>query len=401
MEIVVAMIRGIIGGIVLMGIAYLFSVDRKAIKWKVILGALITDLILVNLILHTKPGQVAFEYIAKGVEKFMSFSTYGTQFVFGNIQATSPTAFIFIALVPLIFFGAFMGLLYHFKIIQKLIKLISVFLIHVFKLSGIEATGICSNVLVGQSETGVVLGPYLKKMSDSELFMVMTSGMASVAGTLLYAYFEMGANLSYVIAASILSAPTAVIMAKILFPRHKSEDDIVNEVEDISLGTTNALDAIAHGAMGGWNVAVAVGVMLVAFVSLVQLANSCVGVISFGHCTFDGLLGYVFTPIAYLIGVPLHDVHGFATLIGQKTVFNEFVAYTNLKNFTFSDKGFLMICFALTGFANLSSIAIQTGCYGCQGEEVKAKVVKFGFRALLGAVLANLLSTTIAGMFYF
>jgi len=190
-------------------------------------------------------------------------------------------------------------------------------------------------------------------------------------------------------------------MAKILFPRQKSEEDIVAEVENISLGTSNAIDAIAHGAMGGWKVAVAVGVMLVAFVSLIHLANSCVEVISFGYFTFDTLLGYIFTPIAYLIGVPAHDVPGFATLIGQKTFFNEFVAYTNLKNFNFSHKGFLMICFALTGFANLSSIAIQTGCFGCQDDGVRAKVVKFGFRALLGAILANLLSTTIAGMFIF
>ncbi len=397
MDITISIFRGIIGAIVLIGIAFLFSKNRKAVNWKVVGVALITDLILVNLILHTRPGQLIFEYMAQGVEKFMSFAAFGTAFVFGDIQKVYPSAFIFIALVPLIFFGAFMGLLYHFGIIQKIIKVISIFLIHVLKLSGVESTGIVSNVLVGQSETAVVLGPYLKKMSDSELFMIMTSGMASVAGTLLYAYYAMGANLSYVIAASILSAPTAVIMAKILFPRQKSEEEIVSEVENISLGTSNAIDAIAHGAMGGWKVAVAVGVMLVAFVSLIHLANSCVDFISFGYFTFDTLLGYLFTPVAYLIGVPTQDVPGFAALLGQKTFFNEFVAYTNLKNFTFTHKGFMMICFALTGFANLSSIAIQTGCYGCQDEGVRAKVVKFGLEHCLEQSLQTCLAQLLLG----
>lgn len=402
MNLTISIIRGTVGIAILIGIAYLFSNNKKKIKWSVVFAGLLINVSLVNFVLHTKPGQIVFEYAAKFVDKFMSYAAYGSSFVFGTIHSNNPFAFFFIALIPLIFVGAFMGILYHLGIIQKLLKLVSFFLIKVLKLSGLESFGICSNVLVGQTETAVVLGPYFPKMSQAELFMLMTSGMSSVAGTLLYAYQKMGANLSYVIAASILSAPSAVIMAKIMFPETESQEELIrNDISDLNLGTKNIFDAISHGAMGGWKIALGVGVMLVAFIPLIHLVDSLVGIITFNHLTFNALLGYIFTPVAFIIGVPKHDIISFATLFGQKTLFNEFIAYSNLTKFHLSDKGFLMICFALTGFANLSSIAIQIGGYGAASDDVKTKVAKFGLKALLGAVLANLVSATLAGMFFF
>jgi CNT family concentrative nucleoside transporter len=392
--------HGLIAIVFILGAAYLFSWDKKKINWKIILYGMLINLVLINLIIHTKPGQVIFEYAGKAVEKFIAFSFWGTKFVFGSVYTANNYSFIFIALIPLVFFGAFMSLLYHFKIIQWIIKMVSYFFIKILKLSGVESMGICANVLMGQSEGAVVIGPYVPRLTDSELFMVMTSGMASVAGTLLYAYASMGANLSYVIAASIVSAPSAVIMAKLMFPETVSSERLESAARDLPIETANWIDALAHGAINGGKVAVAVGVMLLAFIAFIYLLNSIIGVVSFGHLTFDVLLGYVFYPVAYLVGVPAADLHGFATLFGQKTCFNEFIAYSNMKNFAFTPKGFSMMCFALTGFANFSSIAIQLGCYGAQHEPIKPRMSKLGMKALMAAVLANLLSASLAGMFF-
>jgi concentrative nucleoside transporter, CNT family len=394
--------RGTIGLIALLAIAFIFSNNKKKINWKVIITALVINIVLVNFILHTDAGRKVFQALAVFVDKFMSFSAYGASFVFGTIETANPVAFIFIALVPLIFLGAFMAILYHFKIVQYLMKILSVFLMKVLKLSGLESFGICSNVLMGQTETAVIIRPYLPKLSQAEMFMIMTSGMSSVAGSLLYAYEKMGANLAYVIAASLLSAPSAIITARILFPEISDPENVVkHEIEDLNIETKNIFDAISHGAMNGWKVALGVGVMLIAFIPLVHVLDALIYLVTFKTLTFNTLLGYIFTPLAYLIGVPTTDAMSFATLLGQKTVFNEFVAYSNITKFHFTDKGFLMVCFVLTGFANLGSIAIQIGAFGSQSKLVKDKVVKFGLKALLGAILANLLSATLAGMFFF
>jgi concentrative nucleoside transporter, CNT family len=402
MDIFISISRGIIGIIVLLVIAFIFSNNKRKIKWRIIISALIINLILVNFILHTSIGKIVFELAAKGVDKFMSYSAYGASFIFGTIQTGNPFSFIFIALVPLIFLGAFMAILYHYGIVQYVIKFLSLFLMKILKLSGLESFGICSNVLMGQTETAVIIGPYLPKLSQAELFMVMTSGMSSVAGSLLYAYEKMGANLSFVIAASLLSAPSAVITAKILFPEISSSENVVkHDIESLNIETKNIFDAISHGAMNGWKVALGVGVMLIAFIPLVHVMDSLIHLVTFKTLTFNSLLGYIFTPLAYLIGVPSSDVMSFSTLLGQKTLFNEFVAYSNISKFHFSDKGFLMMCFVLTGFANLGSIAVQIGAFGSQSPLVKNRVVKFGLKALLGGILANLISATMAGMFFF
>jgi CNT family concentrative nucleoside transporter len=401
MSLAYSVLRGVGAIVFILLMAFLLSNNKKRINWKIPVFGLLTNIILINFILHTSFGQVAFEYAGKAVDRFIHFSFAGTQFVFGSLYTGNEYAFIFMALIPLVFFGAFMSLLYHYGVVQWIIKVVSIFLIKVLKLSGVESMGICGNVLVGQSEGAVVIGPYIPKLTDSELFMIMTSGMASVAGSLLYAYASMGANLTYVIAASIVSAPSAVIIAKMIFPEVSSEDKLVaQETRKLTIHTHNAIDALGHGAANGAKVAIAVGVMLLAFIAFISLLNSLVGVVSFHHLSFDSLLGYVFMPIAYIIGVPSADVHSFAVLFGQKTCFNEFVAYTNLKNFTFTPKGFSMMCFALTGFANFSSIAIQIGCYGAQHEPIKPKMAQFGLKALTAAVLANLLSAALAGMFF-
>ena len=393
--------RGLIAIVFILGTAYLLSNNKKGIKWRIPLYGLGVNIVLINLILHTTPGQAIFLYAGRAVEKFVSFSFEGSEFVFGSIYMDNRLSFLFVGLIPLVFFGAFIALLYHYGIIQRIIKAISYFLIKVFKLSGVEAMGVCSNMLLGQSEGSIVIGPYIPKLTDSELFMIMSSGMACVSGTLLYAYATMGADLSYVIAASIISAPCSVIIAKMIFPETASKEEIIEaETKELKIYSGNALEALGQGAVNGAKIVANVVIMLLAFIGIIELLDFLVSVVSFGHFTFDSIIGYIFYPIAFLIGVPDADIHSFALLFGKKTCFNEFIAYGSLKSFTFTPKGFLMICFALTGFANLSSIAIQMGCYGAQYPPIRVKVAKLGLKALIAAVLANLLSSSLAGMFF-
>ncbi|RTL01647.1 MAG: NupC/NupG family nucleoside CNT transporter [Proteobacteria bacterium] len=402
MDIIISTVRGIIAIFAIISAGYLLSTNRKHIQWRIPLIALVTAIILINLILHSQTGHLFFEYAGKAISKFISFSFEGADFVFGTIYSGNKFSFLFVALIPLIFFGSFMSLLYHYGIVQKFINFISIFLVKVLKLSGVEATGICSTIFLGQSEGIMVIGPYVRRMSDSELFMMMTCGMSCVAGTLLFAYASMGANLVYVIAASVVSAPCAIVMAKIIFPENASEKEIIKmEHQELSIETHNAIDALGHGATNGAKVAIAVAIMLLAFIAFIGLLNAAIGFVSFHYLTLDKIFAYIFTPIAYVIGVPTQDVNSFSTLFGMKTCFNEFVAYADLKKYVFTDKGFIMVCFALTGFANISSVAMQIGVYGAQWEGAKAKVAKFGLRALAAAAMANLLAAALAGMFFY
>ena len=429
---------GIVGIIVLLAIAFLFSNNRKAIKWRIIIGGLVIDVLLAWFIVRTPVGQMIFSFLGKCVDKLMSFSNMGTAFVFGPLYTTSIKAsaqtlppaniaaqlgikslanvnfsfsFIFTALVPIIFFGSIMAVLYHYGIMQKIVKGISAFFTRLLGLSSAESIGVASNVFLGQTQAPLVIAPYLKKLSDSELFLTMVGGMATVAGSLLYAYQSMGAYLPFVLAASILAAPGAIIMAKIMFP--ETEDIANQKLEDVPVETKNGIEAIAVGATDGWKVALGVGVMLLSFLAVVFFINYVVFKATGGHYSLDELVGYAFAPIAYIIGVPDGEVLKFSTLIGQKTIFNEFIAYSNFPTYfpQIVSKGFhspgipfaelktyMMACFALTGFANLSSIAIQIGGIGELVPERKSQIAALGLKALLAAVLANLLSAAIVGV---
>ncbi len=429
---------GIVGIIVLLFIAFLFSNNRKGIKWRIVVGGLIIDVLLAWFIVKTPVGQIIFTFLGKCVDKLMSFANMGTAFVFGPLYTTAIKAdaqvlpppelahqlginsvgtvyfsytFIFTALVPIIFFGSIMAVLYHYGIMQKIVRLISAFFSRVLGLSSAESIGVASNVFLGQTQAPLVIAPYLKKLSDSELFLTMVGGMATVAGSLLYAYQSMGAYLPYVLAASILAAPGAIIMAKIMFP--ETEDVVNQKIEEVPVETKNGIEAIAVGATDGWKVALGVGVMLLSFLAVVFFINYIVLKITGGHMSLDQLVGYIFYPISYIIGIPDSQMMTFSTLIGQKTIFNEFIAYSNFPKFfpeivkhgvnapgiPFDElKTYMMACFALTGFANLSSIAIQIGGIGELVPSRKSQIAALGLKALLAAVLANLLSAAIVGV---
>jgi CNT family concentrative nucleoside transporter len=407
------------GIIVLLGIAFLLSENRKIIRWKIVGIGLLLEFVFAFLIMRTTPGQAVFNFISNSVLKVMNFAFNGIEFVFGPVYdgfkqipnfEGSPVAFIFQGLIPIVFFGSLISILYHLRIMQRIVKLLAVVFTKLMGLSSAEALGVASNVFLGQTQAPLVVAPYVKNMTRSELFLTMVGGMATVAGSLLIAYAAMGAKMSYVLAASIMAAPGAIIMAKIMIPEAEEPETAGAdaEVED-EVPTVNVLDAIASGAMDGWKVAIGVAVMLLSFVSIIYLLDYILGFVS-GHIaalfdsgyklSLDQLLGWIFTPIAYIIGVPKADVSHFAVLIGEKTAFNEFIAYSHLSAANLSPRAFMMICFALTGFANFSSIAIQIGGLGEIAPSRRHDVARLGMRAVAAGVLANLLSAAIAGVLF-
>ena len=407
------------GLVILLGIAFLFSDNKRKIRWRIVLIGLLLEFVFAFLILRTNAGRAAFNFISEVILKVMNFAFSGIEFVFGPVYngfaqipgfQGSPVAFIFLALIPIVFFGSLINVLYHLHIMQKIVRGMALVFTRCMGLSSAEALGVASNVFLGQTQAPLVVAPYVAGMTRSELFLTMVGGMATVAGSLLIAYAAMGAKMAYVLAASIMAAPGAIIMAKIMIPETETPETSGSgaKISD-ETNSANVLDAIATGAMEGWKVAIGVAVMLLSFVSIIYFLDYLLGYTSshiatwFGaeyRLTLDQVLGWVFTPIAWLIGVPQADVKGFAILIGQKTAFNEFIAYSHLSSVPLSPRAFMMVCFALTGFANFSSIAIQIGGLGEIAPTRRQDVARLGMKAVLAGVLANLLSAAIAGILF-
>ncbi len=403
---------GLAGIAAILLIAFLCSNNRKKIRWRTAGLGLLSQFVFAFLILHTGPGMAFFDFISNGIVRVLSFAYDGIDFVFGwlysgdgikDFQAQHP--FILEALVPIVFTGSIISVLYHYGVMQRVVKWFAALFTRTLGISSAESLATVSNVFLGQTQAPLVVSPYVKKMTESEFFLLMVSGMATVAGSLFVAYNAMGAQMSYVLAASIMAAPGAVVMAKIMIPETaRPETGRGPVVIEKPPETLNCLDAIAQGASDGWKVTVGVAVMLLSFVSVIYLLNYLVGLIPVLQLSLDKILSWVFTPIAFLIGVPAGDVPAVATMLGKKTVFNEFIAYADLKGYVdagLSARGYLITCFALTGFANFSSIAIQIGGIGEIAPGRRRDVARLGFRAVLAAVLANLLSAAVAGVMFF
>ncbi len=403
---------GLLGIAAILLIAFLCSNNRRKIRWRTVGIGLLSQFVFAYLILHTGPGMAFFDFISSGIVRVLSFAYDGIDFVFGwlysgdgikDFQAQHP--FILEALVPIVFTGSIVAVLYHYGVMQRVVKWFSILFTRTLGISSAESLATVSNVFLGQTQAPLVVSPYVKKLTESEFFLLMVSGMATVAGSLFVAYYAMGARMSYVLAASIMAAPGAVVMAKIMIPETaRPETGRGPVVIENPPETLNGLDAIAQGATDGWKVTVGVAVMLLSFVSVIFLLNYLIGLIPFLQLSLDKILSWVFTPIAFLIGVPAGDVPAVATMLGKKTVFNEFIAYADLQGHLaagLSPRAYLITCFALTGFANFSSIAIQIGGIGEIAPGRRRDVARLGFRAVLAAVLANLLSAAVAGIMFF
>ena len=394
-------------GIVLFPVvAYLFSSNRKAISKRTVLGAFALQAGLGGLILYVPLGKSLLEALAEKVVAMLGYSQAGIDFLFGSLVAEGAGfVFAFNVLPVIVFFSALIAVLCYLHIMQWLIKLIGGALRKLLKTSHTESMASAANIFIGQTEAPLVVRPYIAGMTRSELFAVMVGGLASIAGSVMAGYAALGIEMKYLLAASFMAAPGGLMMAKIMIPETETPAQPDAVEGDDSHSYVNIFDAAAAGAMTGLQMAMAVGAMLLAFIALIAALNGLLGwtssLIGFEAITIEGILGYLFQPIAFLLGVPWSEATIAGGLIGQKLVLNEFVAYIAYLDLadTLSPITQAVVVFALCGFANFSSIAILLGGLGALAPSRRDDISRLGVRALLAATLANLLSAALAGFF--
>ena len=401
-------LMSIVGMFVLLAIAYLLSTDRKAINRRTVMTALAVQTAIAGLIMYVPQGSSMLDVIVQGVQHVIDYGNDGIDFVFGAETRRSLGFTIALNVLPVIvFFSALMSLLYYFGVMQWVISVIGGGLHKLLKTSHTESMSAVSNIFVGHTEAPLVVRPYLANMTESELFAVMTGGCATIAGAVMAAYATMGVDLKYLITASFMAAPGGLLMAKMLLP--ETEDRDVKFDPDETGGIekpVNIFDAIGSGAATGLTLALNVGAMLLAFVAMIGLLNGLLGGIGgwFGveDLTLQGILGMVFAPIAFAIGVPWSEALQAGSLIGQKIVVTEFYAYISFVEIkdTLSLHTQVIVTFALCGFANFTSIAILLGGLGSIVPSRRKDVARLGLRAVIGGTLANLMSAALAGLFF-
>ena len=407
---------GLAGIAVILAIAVALSTDRRSIRPRVVGAAFALQVGIAMIVLYLPAGRSVVGWLAGGVGALLGYAQAGTDFIFGPIAspAIGGTAFAISALPVIIFFAALVSILYYVKIMQLVIRWIGGGIERVIGVSKVESLCAAANIFVGQSESPLVIRPYLAGLTPAQLFCVMTSGMAGVAGTILAAYASMGIRIEYLLAASFMSAPGGVLMAKLIMPDPRlpagapapDEDEqiAIAEVTHDEERPANIIMAAAQGAQTGVRLAVAVGAMVLAFVALVALANGLLAGV--GHwfgiadLSFQRLLGYVFAPVMVLLNVPWNEAQVVGGLFGEKIVLNEFVAYIHLGKVQagLSAHSIAVITFALCGFANFSSIAIQIAVTGSLAPNQRPMLARLGVRALVAGSLANLMSAALASL---
>jgi CNT family concentrative nucleoside transporter len=406
---------GIAGIIVILGMAVLLSTNRRGIRLRVVGAAFALQAAIAWLVLYTGWGRAGIQSLSNGVSNLLGYAAKGTEFLFGP-SATNPLAntFAIAALPVIIFFASLVAILYHLGIMQRIVRWVGGAIGWVTGISRVESLSAAANIFVGQSESPLVVRPYLAALPPSRLFTVMSVGMAGVAGTILAAYASLlGAQyLPYLLAAAFMSAPGGILMAKIIMPDDPRDTDSVED-QKVTVAETfeegerpaNIIMAAAQGAQTGVKLAVAVGAMVLAFVALVALANGLLGglgnMVGIPDLSFQRLVGYVFAPVMFLIGVPWHEAGTAGGLFGTKLVLNEFVAFIDLGQMNaqaLSDRSRAIVTFALCGFANFSSIAIQMAVTGGLAPNQRSVIARLGIRALLAGSLANLMSAALASL---
>ena len=417
---------GLFGLAVLIGIVWLFSNNRRAIDWKLVATGITLQIAFAALVLLVPGGREVFDWLGHGFVKILEFVKAGSGFIFGSLMDTEKFGFIFAfqVLPTIIFFAALMGVMYHLGVMQFIVRMMALAITKVMRVSGAETTSVCASVFIGQTEAPLTVRPYISRMTESELITMMIGGMAHIAGGVLAAYVGMlgGGDpeqqafyAKHLLAASIMAAPATLVVAKLLIPETGTpltRGTVKMEVEKTS---SNIIDAAAAGAGDGLKLALNIGAMLLAFIALIALINA--PLTWFGDVTglaaaigkptdLATIFGYLLAPIAWVIGVPWQDATTVGSLIGQKVVINEFVAYLQLAGIvigqtpgvTLTDEGRLIATYALCGFANFSSIAIQIGGIGGLAPERRSDLARFGLRAVLGGTIATLMTATIAGV---
>jgi CNT family concentrative nucleoside transporter len=417
----------VLGMFSILGIAWVLSVDRKAIRWRPVIVGSLLQIGFAVVILRTEIGRRVFDFAGRVITKFLGFTEVGASFIFGNLVqrnvpigvpdaggnlgelsktvAQTGAGFAFSVLPTIIFFSSFITILYHFGILQKLVGLFARMMVKFMGTSGTESLSASANIFVGQTEAPLLIRPYVPTMTRSELMAVMTGGFATIAGGVMAAYVGMGISAKHLLAASVMSAPAALVMAKLMFPE-KEKSHTAGKVDiQIERPWANVIDAAASGAADGLKLALNVGAMLIAFVALIALIDWPLGKLGAlaGHpgLSLNVVLGFVFRPLAWLMGVPWADADKVGTLIGIKTAVNEFVGYAEMRSMMsaglLSERARVIATYALCGFSNFSSIAIQIGGIGGMAPERKSDLARLGLRAMVAGSLACFQTATIAG----
>ncbi len=420
--------RGILGMAVVIGLAYLASINKKAINWKVVIGGLGMQLVLAVCVLYIPFVQNVFEFFGKLFTLVLDFTKVGTEFLVGDFLDTSKFGYIFMfqILPTIIFFSALTSVLFYLGVIQKVVWALAWLLTKTLKLSGAESLSVAGNIFLGQTEAPLMIKAYLPKMNPSEMFLVMTGGMATVAGGVLAAYIGfLGGDdpamrlmfAKHLLTASVMAAPGAVVISKIIVPQtDKIESEVKISMDKIG---SNILDAMSNGTSEGLKLAANVGAMLLVFFAFIAMVNytftkigdwtalnDLIVQVTNGQYTqfnLEFILGYTMAPLMWLIGVPSDDISQVGQLLGEKIIASEFVGYTSLAKMKAGhliahSKSMIMATYMLCGFANFASIGIQIGGIGGLAPKKRSFLSKFGIRALIAGTLASLMSATIVGM---
>ena len=433
MPLSVALLRGLIGLAVFIGIAVLFSTNRRAINWRLVAAGIGLQIVFALLVLKTTPGEVLFDTLATLFRDLLAFTYDGSSFIFGALgNPEEGNNFAFQVLPTIIFFASLMGVLYHLRVVQPLVRGMGWVMQKTLRISGAESLAAAANVFIGQTEAPLVVKPYVERMTKSELMTLMSGGMATIAGGVLAAYISfLGGDTEaeqvlfakHLLSASIMSAPAAIVMAKILVP--ETEEPATRGMTEIEHEeeSNNLIEAAANGAGEGLKLALNVGAMLLAFIALIGAINAVFG--WFGNPTLFGtelydlnstvasasdgrfealslqsIFGFIFAPLAWAMGVETADILSFGTLLGEKVAVNEFVAFASLQDLksVMTQRSVVIGTYALCGFANFSSIAIQIGGIGGIAPSRRSEIAALGLRAVLGGALASWLTATIAGV---
>lgn len=387
-------------------IAWLASTNRSAINYRTVGGAFAIQTAIGGFVLYVPAGQSFVEVLAIGFSNLMGYSRDGIDFIFGGLVGDSIGFTFALNVLPVIvFFSSLITVLYYLGVMGWIVKLIGGFLQKVLGTSRPESLSAAANIFIGQTEAPLVVKPFISRMTHSELFAIMVGGLASIAGSVMAGYAGIGIDIKYLLAASFMAAPGGLLIAKIMVPETETPNNDLEEVEDEEDTYVNVFDAAAAGALTGMQIALAVGAMVLAFIALVAVLNGILGwgtgLFGVEGITIEVLLGWIFQPIAWALGVPWHEANVAGSFIGQKLVLNEFVAFFGFVEVmdTVSPKTQAIITFALCGFANFSSIAICLGGIGTIAPSRRQDLARLGLRALFAATLANLMSAALAGFF--
>lgn len=435
-------LKSIIGVFTLLLVAFMVSKEKKHINYELIMWGFILQLALGFFVLNTYVGQEIFKSISYFMIKLLDFTHEGTNFVFGdlgkNLSAskafnetlnkipqiyplgnTNLGFFAFTVLPTVIFVSSLSALCYHLGILQFIVKIFAKAMKYFLNISGAESLATSANIFIGQTEAPLLVRPYVPKMTNSELLVLMTAGMATVSGSVLVAYVGLltdhptiGPTIGvHLLTASVMAAPVAIVIAKIIYPELEQPVTMGTLKIDVKTDDTNIIDAAARGALEGLNLALNIAGMLIAFIALIALVNYFLGPsldsilnlfnIKPIHLSLEKLFSFIFFPFAYLMGVPLHDCLKVATILGEKIVLNEFVAFVNLSQtmHELSDRSVILASYAICGFANFSSIAIQLGGIGGMAPNRRHDLAKLGIKALIGGTITSYINATVAGLF--